>query len=172
MEREPPKMSVIISEMSECVLRNPQGDFSEEAGSASVLLAHLAWNEAVGLPDREIGRNLMAEIEGENPNLWRELKSRDFNALLDQLVAYKEKHYRDDQRRIILCGVYDGKLRVEWMAPVAPGVDSKWEVELHCLVRIGELDKAVQFVRKTRKVSRNVAREQVAAIFVDWLGVR
>ena len=58
--------------------------------------------------------------------------------MIDELVQYKKTHYPDDQRRILTCGISDGKIRVEWLKAAAPGVDSRWEMRLYGLVRMGE----------------------------------
>jgi hypothetical protein len=44
----------------------------------------------------------------------------------------------EDRRRIFTCGMINGNVRVEWMSPDAPGVDSNWEMRLHGLVRLGQ----------------------------------
>ena len=61
--------------------------------------------------------------------------------MIDELVQYKKNHYPDDQRRILTCGIPDGKIRVEWLKAAAPGVDSRWEMQLYGLVRTGEREK-------------------------------
>ena len=87
---------------------------------------------------REGYRNVWETIEAENPALWNEFKSNDINAMIDELVRYKKTHYPDDRRRILTCGMVPGKVRVEWLNPAAPGVDSKWEMQLYGLVRTGQ----------------------------------
>jgi hypothetical protein len=84
------------------------------------------------------------------------------NAIIDELVEYKKARYANDQRRILVCGMIDGKLRVEWLPPAAPRVDSKWEMELFGLVKTGQQKKAVRFLQKTRGLSRLDAEEEVA----------
>ena len=54
-------------------------------------------------------------------------------------------------RRILTCGsTPHGTLRVEWLAPAEPGVDSRWEMGLYGLVRTGETKKAIRYLQKTR----------------------
>ena len=72
---------------------------------------------------------------------------------------------------ILVCGIPDGKIRVEWLNPAAPGVDSKWEMQLHGLVRTGERAKAIQFLRETRRMSRDEASKKVAQIAAE-LGMK
>ncbi len=99
------KMSDIMKEMSERLLRDPQGNPSSEASHVAVFLANVAWNECVGLgAELEACSNVWKAIEAEKPDLWDELKSRDIDAMIDELVAYKKVHFPDDQRRILTCG--------------------------------------------------------------------
>ena len=124
--------------MSETLLRNPGGVPSSEAAHVALFFANVAWNESVGIDHaREGYRNVWETIEAENPDLWNEFKSNDINAMIDELVRYKKTHYPDDRRRILTCGIPDGKVRVEWLNAAAPGVDSKWEMQLYGLVRTG-----------------------------------
>jgi hypothetical protein len=57
---------------------------------------------------------------------------------------------------------------VEWLNPVAPGVDSKWEMQLFGLVRTGEREKAIRFLRESRGMSRKDAAKKVAAIAAEF----
>ena len=136
---QPGKMSDIMKEMSERLLLNPEAAHSSEAVHVALFFANLAWNECVGLgAERERTKNIWQAIEAENPKLWDELKSRDIDGMIDELVEYKKAHFPDDQRRILACGGTDhGTIRVEWLPPVAPGVDARWETNLYGLVRGG-----------------------------------
>jgi hypothetical protein len=120
----------------------------------------------VGLgAERERTKNIWQTIEAENPNLWDELKSRDVDAMVDELVEYKKAHFPDDQRRILACGGTDhSTIRVEWLPPAAPGVDVKWETQLYGIVRSGATEEAVRFLQRTRKMSRSEAVMRVATI--------
>jgi hypothetical protein len=91
--------------------------------------------------------------------------------MIDELIRYKKAHYPDDRRRILTCGIPDGKIRVEWLAPAAPGVDSKGEMPLYGLVRTGEKQKAIRLLQETRRMSRHEASKRVARIAVD-LGMK
>lgn len=64
----------------------------------------------------------------------------------------------------------DGKVRVEWLPPVAPGVDTQWEMRLYGLARTGERERAVQFLREVGGMSRSEAARRVAAVAAE-LGV-
>jgi hypothetical protein len=110
-------------------------------------------------------------IEAENPELWNEFKSNDINAMIDELVRYKKTHYPDDRRRILVYGMVPGKVHVEWLNAAAPGVDSKWEMQLYGLVRTGEKEKAIRFLQETRRMTRNEASKRVSEIAAE-LGVR
>ncbi len=171
MPRQPRKMSEVLKEMSEVLLRNPRKPPSSEAAHVALFFASMAWNESVGLDiAREGCRNVWEEIEAANPTLWNEFKSNDVDAMIDELVQYKQKHFPDDRRRILTCGIPDGKIRVEWLNAAAPGVDSKWEMQIYGLVRTGERQKAIQFLQETRKISRTEATKRVTKIAAE-LGI-
>ena len=122
MTHQPRKLSEILKEMSEILLRNPGDVPSSEAVHVALFFANAAWNESVGLDGaREGYRNVWETIEAENPELWNEFKSNDTNAMIDELVRYKKTHYPDDRRRILTCGIPDGKIRVEWLNAAVPG---------------------------------------------------
>src|SRR5262249_22927989 len=105
------KLSEILKEMAQVLLRRPRHVPSSEAAHVALLFAHIAWNESVGLDHPRAGyRNAWETIEAENPDLWNELKSNDSDALIDELVQYKKAHYPDDRRRILTCGIPDGKV--------------------------------------------------------------
>src|ERR1700730_9235957 len=155
MPEQARKMSEVMKEMSETLLRNPGRVPSLEAAHVALFFANVALNESVGIDGaREGYRNVWETIEGENPELWNEFKSNDISATIDELVQYKKTHYPDDRRRILTCGIPDGKVRVEWLNPAAPGVDSKWDMQLYGLVRTGARDKAIRFLQDTRQLSR------------------
>jgi hypothetical protein len=165
-------MSEILQEMSERLLRNPGGVPSSEAAHVALMFANLAWNETTGLGHARKGyRSAWEKIAAGNPEMWSEFKSNDVDAMIDELVQYKKEHYPDDHRRILLCGMLEGKVHVEWLHAASPGVDSQWEMQLYGLVRIGEREKAIQFVAATRHISRDDAAKMVAAITAE-LGIR
>ena len=164
----PRKMSEMLKEMSEVLMRNPDKPPSSEAAHVALFFANLAWNECVGLDHARDGcRNVWEEIEADNPTLWNEFKSNDINAMIDELVRYKQEHFPDDKRRILTCGIPHGSIRVEWVPAVAPGVDSKWEMQLFGLVRTGARQKAIQFLQETQKMSRTEATKRVAKLAAD-----
>jgi hypothetical protein len=164
----PRKMSEMLKEMSEVLMRNPHQPPSSEAAHVALFFANLAWNECVGLDHaREGCRNVWEEIEADNPTLWNEFKSNDIDGMVDELVQYKQEHFPDDKRRILTCGIPDGSIRVEWLNAAAPGVDSKWEMQLYGLVRTGARQKAIQFLQETRNMSHTEAAKRVAKVAAD-----
>ena len=158
------KMSDMLKEMMEQLLRGPKAVPSSEAAHVALFFANVAWNECVGLgAEREGYSNVWQAIEAEKPDLWDELKSRDIDAMIDELVEYKKTHFPEDRRRILTCGgTPQSTIRVEWLPPAAPGVDAKWETQLYGMVRTGAEEDAIQFLRKTRKMSQQEARMEVA----------
>ena len=157
------KMSEILKEMAESLLRDPDSS-SSEADHVALLFAHVAWNQSVGLDaGQQDYHPVMEAIENENPELWNELTSNDINAMIRKLVRYKKKHYPDDRRRILVCGMIEGKIRVEWLQPADPGVDSNWEMQLYGLVRMGQHERAIEFVEETSGMSRLDAAAEVTA---------
>ena len=172
MPEQPRKMSEILKEMSETLLRNPGGVPSSEAAHVALLFANVAWNESVGIDVARVGhRKVWETIEAENPELWNEFVSNDINAIIDELIRYKRTHYPHDRRRILTCGIPDGKIRVEWLPGADPGVDSQWEMTLYGLVRTGEKEMALQFLQKTRRMTRSEALRRVSEIAAD-LGMK
>jgi hypothetical protein len=166
------KMSEVMKEMSQTLLGNPSGKPSSEAAHVALLFANAAWNECVGMDNARDGyRNVWETIEAENPALWNEFTSSDINAMIDELVRYKKAHYPDDRRRILVCGMVPGKVHVEWLNPAAPGVDSKWEMQLYGLVRTGKKADAIRLLQETRRMSRKEATTKVAVIAAE-LGVK
>jgi hypothetical protein len=130
MPAQPRKMSEIMKEMAETLLRDASALPSSEAVHVALLFANVAWNECVGMDHaREGYRKTWETMEASNPALWNEFKLNDIDAMIEGLVQYKQKHYPDDRRRILVCGMVEvGNVHVEWLDPAAPGVDCKWEM--------------------------------------------
>ena len=166
---QPQKMSDIMKEMSEQLFHDPGAVHSSEAAHVALFFANVAWNECVGLgSERERIHNVWKTIEAENPNLWDELKSRDIDAMIDELVEYKKAHFPDDRRRILTCGGTErSTIRVEWLPPAAPGEDAQWEMQLYGLVRTDQSEQAVRLLKKTRGMSQHEARLKVARIAAE-----
>jgi hypothetical protein len=83
---------------------------------------------------------------------------------IDFCVEYKKARCPDGRRRILTCGIAEGKLCVEWLEPAAPGVDSRWEMQLYRLVRTGKREKAIRFVQETRGIFRKEAETRVGSV--------
>src|SRR5208283_2062763 len=84
MTAQPRKMSEIMKEMSEILLRHPSEVPSSEAAQVALFFANVAWNQSVGMDHaREGYRNVWEAIEADNPELWNELKSNDINAMIN-----------------------------------------------------------------------------------------
>jgi hypothetical protein len=168
MTDQPRKLSEMLKEMSEVLLSSSSNVPSSEAAHVALFFANVAWNECVGLDGAGKGyRNVWEDIEADNPELWNEFKSNDIDGMIDELIQYKKAHFSDDRRRILTCGIPDGKVRVEWLNSAAPGVDSKWEMRLYGLVRTNEQEQAIEFLRETRRLSRQTAVKQVKKIAAD-----
>jgi hypothetical protein len=172
MPAQPRKLSEIMKEMAQKVLRHPGGVPSPEAAQVGLFFANAAWNESVGIGHARDGyRKVWEAIEADNPALWNEFKTSDIDTMIDELVRYKQAHYPEDQRRILVCGMMPGKIHVEWLDPAAPGVDPKWELRLYGLVRTGKKEEAIRFLQDTRQMTRNQAVTRVAQIAAE-LGMK
>ena len=168
MTKPPRKMSEIMKKMAGLLLRDPDAIPSTEAAHIALMFANIAWNETVGLNHaREDYRSAWETIEAENPEMWSEFKSNDVEAMIDELVRFKKKHYPDDKRRILICGMPNGNVRVEWLNPAAPGVDSKWEMTVYTLVRTGEREEAIQFLQDTCNITRKEAAKKVLEVAAE-----
>jgi len=171
MTHQTKKMSEMMKEMSERLLQHPDAAHSSEAAHVALMFANIAWNKTVGLGHAIEGyRSAWEMIEAENPEMWSEFKSNDIDGMIDELIEYKQQHFPDDRRRILTYGIPEGKIRVEWLPAVAPGVDSKWEMQIYGLVRTGEREQAIEFLRETRRLSRQAAAKRVAVVAAE-LGI-
>jgi len=108
-------MSAIMKSMALTALVDPDAAPSSEAAAAALLLSHVAWQLANGdqLPDTAYA-DALAEMERSRPDFWKEMKSANPRKIIANLVVYKKRHYPDDRRRVVGCGISDGKVRVEW----------------------------------------------------------
>ena len=109
------QMSAIFKEMALTTLVDPEGTPSSEAAAAALLLSHVAWQRANGdeLADTAYSP-VLAEMQKASPGFWKELKSANAAGLIAELVAYKRRHYPYDMRKVLACGTFDNKVRVEW----------------------------------------------------------
>ena len=107
------KMSEIMKHLALTCFRNPKAMPSSEAVAASLLLANVAWNKALGrdVPDYE---ELLMAFTRSRPRLWSELRSGNTQTLIDTMVKTKQQLYPLDRRAVLLCGMREGNVRVEW----------------------------------------------------------
>jgi hypothetical protein len=108
-----PKLSEVIKSIAVHMLAKPSRIPSTEAAHAALLFAHAGWNRALGYPLEGYERAL-ATFETERPHLWRELKSSSAEHLIDFAEREKRRLWSDDRRVILVCGMRDGKVHVEW----------------------------------------------------------
>ena len=118
MRKKEKKMSEIFKRMALTVLKDPKSVPSTEAAHTALLLAHVAWNRAIGetFPDLECKR-ILRKFEKSRRSLWIELRSRDWKALITELIEYKNKNYPEDKRIVVVCGMREGNIHVEWTHP-------------------------------------------------------
>ena len=108
-------MSEILKEMALTTLIGPESEPSSEAAGAALLLSHVAWQRANGdRITRKMYRPVLAAMQRVKPDFWKELKATDPEELIAALVAYKRQNYPGDKRKVVACGTYDNKVRVEW----------------------------------------------------------
>ncbi len=117
MER---KLSAIFIQMASTILANPATPPSHEAAAVALYLTNVAWMRVLGVESLAAGdETFLSRMGQENRSLWRELKSRNVEALIKDLMAYKLAHHSDDRRHVTFCGVSEQKVRVEWTDPPA-----------------------------------------------------
>ena len=107
------KMSEIMKELALTSFRAPQAVPSSGAAHAALLFAQVAWNRALG-HDMQAYKELLKVFLRSNPNLWSELRSRDAETLIETMRQAKEQRYVADRRVVIVCGMRDGNVHVEW----------------------------------------------------------
>mgnify|MGYP001024854732 CR=1 FL=1 len=108
-----PKMSAIMKGLALLSFRNPSTVPSPEAAHAALLFAQVAWNRTLG-HEMAVYKELLAVFLRSNPDLWSELRSRDAEALIDIMRRVKEERYPTDRRVVVVCGMRDEKVHVEW----------------------------------------------------------
>ena len=118
MEDKRPKLSGILIEMTNFILRREPELTSDEAALSALLLAQYAWNReadsrrAAALP---VYHKIMKHLLDDNPSCLSELHSTDCEALIQRLILWKRQHHPRDRRFITVCGTTPwGTVRVEW----------------------------------------------------------
>lgn len=109
------KLSAVFKEMALTLFVEPSRVPSSEAAHAALLLVQVAWNREVDgpLPDRY--RQVLGAFERSRPNFWSELRSRDCEALIEELRLLKRQRYSEDRRRVLVCGMRGENVHIEWM---------------------------------------------------------
>ena len=125
MRKKQKKMSEIFKELALIVMKDQKSIPSSEAAHTALLLAHVAWNRANGetFTDLECKR-IIRKFEKSRRSLWIELQSRDWKELINELVQYKNKNYPEDKRIVVICGMKEGNIHVDWMQPPKPVMKS------------------------------------------------
>lgn len=108
-----PKMSAIMKELALMGFRDPQAIPSSEAAHAALLFAQVAWNRALG-HDSQAYRELLKVFLRSNPDLWSELRSSDAESLIEIMRQAKEQRYSRDRRVVVICGMREENVHVEW----------------------------------------------------------
>ena len=113
--RAPRKLSAIVKELAESILRDPQAVPSSEAAHMALLLTHVAWNRAIAQPlPKAQYRPMLEELEQARPELWNELADNDVERMIERLAALKQTRYPRDDRVIKVCGMRGGNVHVDW----------------------------------------------------------
>jgi len=107
------KMSEIMKELALMCLRDPQAIPSSEAAHAALLFAQVAWNRALGY-DMNVYEEVLNVFLCSKPTLWSELRSRDAETLIEAMCQAKELRYSTDRRVVVVCGMREGNVHVEW----------------------------------------------------------
>jgi hypothetical protein len=112
------KLSAVVKDMAMTLLKSPDSVPSGEAAHAALLFVHVAWNKSLGNDDAYRNYQIILDrLEGSNPALWNEFITSDHEAILADLARYKEEHYPDDRRVIVVCGMREDNVHVEWTDP-------------------------------------------------------
>jgi hypothetical protein len=107
------KLSAIIMELAQTAFVKPNAIPSSEVAHAALLFAQVAWNRALG-HETEGYQELLKVFVRSNPKLWSELSSRDPEALIRTMSQVKARRYPDDVRVIVVSGMREGNVHVEW----------------------------------------------------------
>jgi hypothetical protein len=107
------KLSTVILRIAQNMFLNPNHPPSSEAAHAALLLAHAGWNRSLGHPLGGYDR-VLAAFQKERPSFWDELKSRSAEALIIAAEMEKRRLWPADQRIILICGMREGNVHVEW----------------------------------------------------------
>jgi hypothetical protein len=106
-------MSEIMKDLAMMCFRDTRTVPSSEAVHTALLLANVAWNGSLGrdVPDYE---ELLMVFTRSKPELWSELRPGATTALIETMRKAKEQLYPMDRRVVLICGMREGNVRVEW----------------------------------------------------------
>jgi hypothetical protein len=108
----PKKLSEIAIKMAKTILQNK--DASPEAISTALQVVHIAWNYAgeEDYKDEPGYINGLQEVNRMVAPLKMEFITDNAEALVERLIKFKEKNYRNDKRAIFSCAYENGNVRV------------------------------------------------------------
>ena len=107
-------ISEAIMRVAQTILKNPANPPAEIA-YLSVLLAHAAWNEALGLNAPASSLDMLHRFETANPSVWKQFKPQNVETALANLISAKKEIYPDDCREILKCRMTpEGRIKAEW----------------------------------------------------------
>lgn len=108
-----PKLSERLKEIALSALRDPEAVPSSAAAHAALLFAHVGWNRALG----HLGggyETILHGVTGGREDFWSELRSADPEVLIEAAREAELAKYPDDRRVVLVCGIPDGRVHVEW----------------------------------------------------------
>ena len=108
----PQKLSEIAIKMAKAILQKK--DASPEAVSTAMQVVHIAWNYAdeEDYKDEPGCIHGLQEINGMIPQIKKELITDNAEDLVERLIKFKKKNYRNDKRTIFFCRYENGNVRV------------------------------------------------------------
>ena len=147
---------------------NLKDEYSESDLEAA-LIAHLeGFLMELGGDFTFVGRQRRLRIDDE----WYRIDLLFLHRRLRSLVIIDLKRESSHTPTPGRCtGISTTLASTEWLNAAAPGIDSQWELTLYGLVRTGEREKAIQFLKESRHLSRQAASRKVSAIAAE-LGIR
>lgn len=157
-------MSDILMEMSQSLFRDRKRVPTSVEEHATVLLAGIAWNESVGLMvNRPAVFQYLDELREDQSDWEDALLYQDREVLMELLLSYKRLKYPNDRRRIVKTAYNEDEryLQVLSLPPAPPGEDPNIQAIYVAILSEGEVDQAVDFLRKTRKLTQAQARMKV-----------
>ena len=100
--------------MAQSILVDPSCIPSSEAAHTALLLAHVAWNREIRGAEPFPYEKMLEVFEKSKPDLWKEIRSADCECIIDEFRLYKQQHYPEDMRTVLVCGMRKGNVHIEW----------------------------------------------------------